>query len=130
MTAPLTAWLERFRACANSNTEFRTGSEWLDLRLLLRIGEASCWFKLYRGQLIDAMPYGTATNRLGYQVIVSGPAPVWGRIADGGSSFGRENAMGALTLDGQRADGDMAYRALVALGDQVLRECGLPPQSI
>lgn len=121
-------WATRVQEAANANAEFAAGAEWLDFKLLLRLGAAEWWFKVYRGRVIDAMPYAVATNRLGYDVVVSAPRAAWARIAERSSAFGREHAMGALHVDGQRVEGDRAYRALVALGDQVVRSVGLPEQ--
>nr|WP_145549601.1 hypothetical protein [Variovorax boronicumulans] len=122
------AWAARVQEAANGNAEFAAGAEWLDLKLLLRIGEAAWWFKVYRGRVIDAMPYAVASNRLGYEVVVGGPRTAWQRIVDRSSSFGREHAMAALHVDGLRVEGDRAYRALVALGDQIVRSVGLPQE--
>lgn len=118
-------WAARVQEAANGNAEFAAGAEWLDLKLLLRIGDDAWWFKVYRGRVIDAMPYAVATNRLGYEVVVGGPRAAWQRIVARSSSFGREHAMGALHVDGLRVEGDRSYRALVALGDQIVRSVGL-----
>ena len=128
MTETSERWAARVLETANGNAEFAAGAEWLDFKLLLRVGDAAWWFKVYRGRVIDAMPYAVATNRLGYDVVVSAPRAAWGRIVGRSSSFGREHAMGALHVDGQRVEGDRSYRALVALGDQIVRSVGLPQE--
>jgi hypothetical protein len=123
-------WLNKLQATANEDKEFQLGSEWLDLRLLVRIGASSWWFKVYRGRIIDAMPYSLASNRLGYDVVLSGTIDAWDRIVTGKSLFGREQRMNQLQIDGRRMDGDSSYRALVALSDRVLKSCGLPPEGV
>lgn len=122
-------WAARVQEVANGNAEFAAGAEWLDCKLLLRVGAAEWWFKLYRGRVIDAMPYAVTTHRLGYDVVVSAPRAAWARIAERSSAFAREHAMGLLHVDGERVEADRSYRALVALGDQVVRSVGLPEEA-
>ncbi len=121
-------WLASVSDAAGKDAEFAAGSEWLDTRLLVRIGATACWFKIYRGRIIDAMGYDTSGNRLGYDVVVAGSADAWKRIVRENSPFGREHATGFMSVDGNRTEGDRSYRAIVALADRVIRQCGLPPQ--
>ena len=120
------AWAEALQESANASDDFVTMSRWLDLRLLIRFGSAAYWFKIYRGQIIDAAPYNPVSNMLGYQVVVAGEAAAWRRSLEGVGRFGVESTTGQITGDGDRVEVERSHAAVQVLGGQVIPRCGLP----
>ncbi len=120
-------WAEQVRAAANANADFAAAARWLDLKLVLRFGAASYWFKIYRGRVIDAAPYSPVTNMLGYDVVVAGAPAAWRRAIDGTSTYGRETTTGQIAGDGNRIEVERSLKAMFVLGSQVIATCGLPP---
>jgi hypothetical protein len=114
-------------ALANNSEAFATAARWLDTKIVLRFGAEAHWFKVYRGRVIDAMPYDPGSNMLGYDVVVDGAREAWERVAAGHASFGRESAIGVIHGDGNRVEVERSYKAVQILGGQVLPACGLPP---
>lgn len=123
------SWAQSVEAAANGNAEFAGAARWLDTKIVLRIGAAAYWFKVYRGRIIDAAPYSPAVNMLGYDVVVAGAPDAWRRAIDGVTTFGRELGTGQIFGDGNRIEVERAYKAVHVLGDQVLPKCGLPPEA-
>lgn len=127
MSDPEEDWLDRVQAEANDNPEFASASRWLDVTMVVAFGDQPYWFKIYRGRIIDAMPYDAATNMLGYDVIVTGDTETWRRVVAGETTFARESATGQVALDGNRVEAERSYKALLVLGGNVLPACSLPP---
>ncbi|WP_439816372.1 hypothetical protein [Zavarzinia sp. CC-PAN008] len=127
MADPATDWLARVREVANGNSRFNQAARWLDMKMVVRFGDRPFWFKLYRGQIIDAMEYSPVTNMLGYDVIVSGTATDWAAIVAGRSRFDRAATTGVIAHDGNRTECEKSYKAQMVLGAEVFPACGLPP---
>lgn len=121
-------WAQRVEAAANRNEDFAGAARWLDTKIVLRIGTAAYWFKLYRGRIIDAAPYNPGVNMLGYDVVVSGEPAAWRRAVEGTTTFGRELGTGQVGCDGNRVEMERSYKAVHVLGSQVIAQCGLPPE--
>lgn len=121
-------WPQRVAAAANGNEDFAGAARWLDTKILLRVGPAAYWFKVYRGRIIDAAAYNPGTNMLGYDVVVAGEPAAWRRAVDGVTTFGRELGTGQIGGDGNRVEMERSYKAVHVLGSQILPECGLPPE--
>lgn len=123
------AWADSVQAAASPNTEFAGAARWLDTKLVLQFGRAAYWFKIYRGRIIDAAPYNPVSNRLGYDVIVSGDPAAWRRALDRTSTFGRESTTGQIWSDGNRVAVELAFKAVHILGSEIIPQCGLPPEA-
>jgi hypothetical protein len=121
-----TAWHGQVMARANASEAFAVAARWLDTKIVLRFGADAHWLKIYRGRVIDAMPYDPSTNMLGYDVVVDAARETWESVVAGTASFGRASATGQVHEDGDRVEVERSYKAVQILGGQVIPAVGLP----
>jgi hypothetical protein len=58
----------------NASSEFETYARWFDGSILLESEDGQCWLKVYRGKVIDQLPF---MPPLGYTFKLGGPDWAW-----------------------------------------------------
>lgn len=75
---------EALVAALNSNEEFERQTRWFDGSVLLESPNGQCWLKIYRGKIIDHMPFPPP---FGFTFKLSGPDETWADLASGHRLF-------------------------------------------
>lgn len=87
------SFVGRLIAHINSDQRFELQTRWFDGSVLLDDGDAKCWMKIYRGKVIESLPF---MPPLGYTFKLGAPSWAWDAIASGHKKFGE------LLLGGRR----------------------------
>lgn len=64
----------------NNDSDFEHQTRWFDGSILLEAPDGQCWLKVYRGKVIDSLPF---MPPLGYTFKLSGPVQAWEDMASG-----------------------------------------------
>ncbi|RYF55735.1 MAG: hypothetical protein EOO27_20240 [Comamonadaceae bacterium] len=64
----------------NADTRFAREAQWFDGSILLEDGSSRLWLKIYKGQVIDHMPF---VPPIGFTFKVTGPSEAWDELVDG-----------------------------------------------
>ncbi|MQA01270.1 MAG: hypothetical protein GEV07_00600 [Streptosporangiales bacterium] len=83
-TFTTTAGAEALVASLNENEAFERETRWFDGSVLLESSGGQCWLKVYRGKVIDHLPF---MPPLGYTFKVSGPDEAWAELVAGRRLF-------------------------------------------
>lgn len=75
---------ERLVAACNEDEDFVLETHWFDGTILLESGVDRLWMKVYRGQVIDHLPF---VPPLGYTFKVSGTPAAWDLLVCGERTF-------------------------------------------
>ncbi len=75
---------DRLRDALNSDPLFADAARWFDGSILLQAGGSQRWLKIYKGEVIDHMPF---TPPLGYTFKIAGPAEAWQALLNGTRTF-------------------------------------------
>lgn len=130
------AFRERLAGALNASDGFRLETRWFDGRILLEVDGSQCWLKVYRGQVIDTLPF---TPPLGYTFKLSGPLEPWRQlvqgerklvdlITPGARYFASDEAVDrastlappALRIEGNTLEASRIHEALYHLADCVV----------
>jgi hypothetical protein len=84
---PSVEFWEGVQQRCNSLEDFRKATDWSDVNVVLAVGDQRYWLKLYRGKILDVMPYEPLSNALGYDVVVSGDRDAWKELVNGDVKF-------------------------------------------
>jgi hypothetical protein len=68
----------------NANPEFVKYARWFDGSILLESGDTQCWLKVYRGKVIDHLPF---MPPLGYTFKLGGSSWAWNALKSGERHF-------------------------------------------
>jgi hypothetical protein len=93
---------ETLAAQLNVNPEFEMYARWFDGSILLESDDGQCWLKVYRGKVIDQLPF---MPPLGYTFKLGGPEWAWTaliRYFDNDTDFSQIDQLAppALKLEG------------------------------
>lgn len=72
------------RDALNGDPRFAQAARWFDGSVLLQSDASQLWLKIYKGQVIDLMPF---TPPLGYTFKIAGPATAWDALRSGARTF-------------------------------------------
>jgi hypothetical protein len=75
---------ERLVAALNEDDGFVLETHWYDGSILIEAGAQRCWLKVYRGKVIDHLPF---VPPLGYTFKVSGSQAAWDLLISGERTF-------------------------------------------
>jgi hypothetical protein len=75
---------ETLAAQLNVNPEFEMYARWFDGSILLESDDGQCWLKVYRGKVIDQLPF---MPPLGYTFKLGGPEWAWTALISGGRRY-------------------------------------------
>jgi hypothetical protein len=64
----------------NNNSSFAQEAEWFDGSVLIEDGPGKLWLKIYRGKIIDHLPF---VPPIGYTFKIAGPSAAWDELASG-----------------------------------------------
>lgn len=62
------------------HSRFKSETRWFDGSILLQSGSSKIWLKVYRGQILETLPF---LPPLGYTFKVGGPTGAWGMLFSG-----------------------------------------------
>lgn len=68
----------------NADAEFEKYGRWFDGQILLESEDGQVWLKVYKGKVIDLMPF---MPMFGYTFALSGSDAAWGMLASGERLF-------------------------------------------
>lgn len=111
MDFPSLDWLKALQERCNENDEFRTASQWADVKVVFDFGATRYWLKLYKGRIIDVTEYGL-NHPLGYDVILSAQPEVWSAIEAGRTGFWASVFTGQARVDGNQIECNRMHEAL------------------
>lgn len=88
----------------NASPEFEKQTRWFDGSILLESDEGQYWLKIYRGKVIDHLPF---TPPLGYTFKLSGSDRAWQMLANG-----ERHVADLLTPGARYFDDDPEFKTL------------------
>jgi hypothetical protein len=71
---------ENLVKAVNNNSSFALEAEWFDGSVLIEDGPGRLWLKIYKGKIIDHLPF---IPPIGYTFKIVGPSAAWDELAIG-----------------------------------------------